>query len=77
MRTEGQAEDRLTDTYRTDRRTGRVETGGQPRERDTDTEQKDERKEERHTETKGRDRRTGEHDEANNAFCDHAKVPKK
>lgn len=68
MRTDGQAEDRVRDTYRRDRRTGRVETGGQPRERHTHTEQKDERTEERHTETKGRDRGTGEHDEANRRF---------
>jgi hypothetical protein len=68
MRTDGQAEDRLTDTYRRDRRTGREETGRQPGERHTDTEQKDERTEERHTETKGRDRRTDENDEANRSF---------
>lgn len=68
MRTEGQAEDRLMDTYRRDRRTGRVETDGQPRERDTDTELKDGQRRDIRTETKGRDRRTHEHDEANGRF---------
>jgi len=64
----GQAEDRLTDTYRRDRWTGRIETGGQQGERHTDTEQKDERTEERHADAKGRDRRTDEYDEADRRF---------
>jgi hypothetical protein len=76
MRTEGQAEDRLTDTYRRDRRTDRVETDGQPRERDTDTEQKDGQRRDirkQRVETDGQTNTTKLMD----AFCDYAKVPKK
>jgi hypothetical protein len=76
MRTDGQTEDRLTDTYRRDRRTGRVETGGQPRERYRHrTEGQTDREEtygNKRVQADGQTNMTKLID----AFCDYAKVPK-